>query len=281
MKMSKILIFAAVGDNCEALKWIGSNFIENNNFDIDVLVAHYGDQVAKLQLLAAPNIKVIQNKGTSKFEKFFNYVNDGSISLDEYDYFWIPDDDVRISSVAIQEFFSYCIDFDLQLAQPGCLGFAMGKQIVRRDARYLLRYTNYIDGMAPLFEKSALKRCIGTFERCASGRGIDHAWAALLGNPKDSIAIVDRVLMLHMKPSGKTYDRFSASIDEQYLSVKLKYESLVENYYSWEDKVVYKNVDSNWFNNHARWWNSVYDRLFEIYSIGLPRLVKHFLARMR
>lgn len=273
MSSSRVLIFIPVGDNCEALNWI-REIPKSDKFVYKIFLAYYGKEPNFQLNFHDPRITVIYDSAPSKFEKFRKYVETKLILVENFDLFWIADDDIRISQHDLSKFFNLFVKYELDLAQPGCLGFAMGKQIVRRDLNKILRYSNYVDGMAPLFSKSALAKCLNTFENSQSGRGIDHVWAALLENPKNKIAIIDSSLMIHMKPSGKFYSRFSSTADRQIEDAKNKYLDLVEHFYGWEEKIIFSSISSK----RTKIFNSyfpLYNRFVEVLNLGVSTLVRH------
>jgi hypothetical protein len=276
--LKKILIFVPVSDNCEALSWIKS-FPKHPELDCSIILIHYGENSGFHNEFKDPRIRVIRDKSPSKFEKFKKYVDSKTICVEDYDAFWIADDDIRIKQIDLLKFFDVFFQHNLEIAQPGCLGYAMGKQIVRRDSRYTLRYSNYVDGMAPMFSRHALRKCLHTFEGSESGRGIDHVWAALLGNPLDKIAVIDESLMVHMKPSGKYYARFENSIQEQYGRIKQRYKTEVEKYYPWEGLVVYSSILNASPSPKNKLCREINNRLVEISQIGIYNLGKHLFSR--
>ena len=280
MVSTRVLIFVPVGDNCEALSWL-KNFPKRSDLNFSILLVYYGSNLNFHESFSDPRVSIINDTSPSKFEKFKKYIDAGTITLEDYDLIWLPDDDIRIDEVNILKFFDTVLEHNLEIAQPGCLGFAMGKQIVRRDLRYALRYSNYVDGMAPLFTQSALNKCLLTFQNCESGRGIDHVWAAMLGNPLDKIAIIDSSLMIHMKPSGINYSRFSNSIQEQYERVKTLYGPIVEMHYSWEDLVVHNSIIGLSRNRKINALNNIQNKLVEIQNIGISKLSRHFIFRFK
>jgi len=280
MAPTKVLIFVAIGDNCEAKSWL-ENFPDKPDYETKIILVYYGKNRLFKNTFTDTRINIIEDASPSKFEKFLKYVEKGVIEISDFDLIWIVDDDIRISNKNILNFFNSFLKYDLEIAQPGCLGFAMGKQIVRRDSRFILRYSNYVDGIAPIFSRSALLKCIQTFRDCKSGRGIDHVWAALLGNPKNKIAIIDSSVMYHMKPSGMDYSRFDNSISEQYNNVKNRYITILEPHYSWGEKIIHDSIAILTWKQKFRYFNKIVDKFLEVYQVGLRKLIPYFLTRLR
>ena len=279
MVKDKVLIFIPVGDNCEALSWIES-LLNIESCEINYLLVYYGEDEKFHKRFKNSKIKIIYDQGPSKFEKFLKYVNSGDIMIQNHELFWIVDDDVRISIESAIEFFNSFKRNNLEIAQPGCLGFAMGKQLVRRNLRYEMRFTNYVDGMAPIFSKNALEICLQTFEDCQSGRGIDHVWAALLGNPKDKIAVIDSALMIHMNPSGSNYTRFERTIDEQYRKIQNRYLLQVIEHYEFEKRIIHNSIPSHQ-NKLIGLFNPLFNRLIEIQNIGVLKLGRYKVLKIK
>jgi hypothetical protein len=72
----------------------------------------------------------------------------------------------------------------------------------------ILRYTNFVEVLAPLFSLEALLKVYQTFDLNYSGWGYDYLWPYLLGYPQDKIAIIDNIIMTHTRPVGSNYSRF-------------------------------------------------------------------------
>lgn len=279
MSQVKILVFIPVGDTCEANAWI-PKLLNDESYRINFLLIYYGDDTKFRERFVSDRVKIIHDKSPSKFEKFYKYVTSGEIEIDKYDLFWIADDDIRISVESALNLFENFCAYNLEIAQPGCLGFAMGKQLVRRNQKYKIRFTNYVDGMAPLFGKKALTLCLKTFQNCQSGRGVDHVWAALLGNPANKIAIIDNSLMYHMNPSGSNYSRFEKSIDEQYEKIKDVYLDQINHFYEWDQRIVHNSIRSDQATFMSI-FNPLINKFCELREIGIIRISSFIFVKVK
>ncbi|WP_205174097.1 glycosyltransferase [Bacillus pakistanensis] len=132
----------------------------------------------------------------------------------EYDAIWIPDDDILINSEEIMNFFNIIKSYDLLLAQPSLThdSYIGHWKITEHQNGNILRYTNYVEIMAPGFSKLGFKTCIETFQESHSGFGLDFTWPRIMGLPKNKIAVIDEVLMKHTRPS-KTGDLYPQLIE--------------------------------------------------------------------
>lgn len=132
-----------------------------------------------------------------------------------YDYVWFPDDDLLADWQTINRMFELCRAYGLALAQPSLApGSFVNHQITRRaEAGAVLRFTSFVEIMAPVFSQAALRRAAATFALNPSGYGLDHLWQAIIDAPPTAFAILDAVSVVHTRPIGASYDRRRAAQD--------------------------------------------------------------------
>jgi hypothetical protein len=85
----------------------------------------------------------------------------------------------------------------------------------KQKTDFLLRFVTMVELMAPIFSNQALRSCIHTFDLNQSSYGIDYAWTKLVEGPLTKIAVIDRVAVMHTRPTGNNYD-LKEAIDEGY-----------------------------------------------------------------
>jgi hypothetical protein len=128
-----------------------------------------------------------------------------------YDHVWMPDDDLMAGWADINLMFALCAEYDLMLAQPSlAMDCFINHPITQRDPRMLMRFTSFVEIMAPVFSHAALRRCAPTFSESRSGYGLDHVWPRLIGAPPNKIAIIDAMSVSHTRPVGATYEMAGA-----------------------------------------------------------------------
>jgi len=133
-----------------------------------------------------------------------------------YDYVWFPDDDLLTDWQTINRMFELCRAYGLALAQPSLApGSCINHPITRRTGGggAGLRFTSFVEIMAPIFSQPALRRLAGSFALNPSGYGLDHLWPAIIDEPPTAIAILDAVSVLHTRPIGASYDQARAMQD--------------------------------------------------------------------
>lgn len=123
-------------------------------------------------------------------------------SIDDYDYIWLPDDDLATDTTTINELFEYAARYRLSLSQPALTEDSYyTHEITLVDRRFELRYTNFVEIMAPCFRREFLLRCLPTFDGTRTGWGLDFHWPRFAADTS-SIAIVDAVTVRHTRPVG-------------------------------------------------------------------------------
>ncbi len=133
----------------------------------------------------------------------------------KYDYIFMPDPDIFITTKQINNLFAIMKHYDLWLAQPSMLPYNFSHpETVHQDNSYL-RYTNYCEVMMPCFSKYALNICLESFMENQSSWGMDILWNELLGKPEDKIAIIDEITAYHTKEidleNGEFYKKINSN----------------------------------------------------------------------
>uniref|UniRef100_A0A1D2ABT4 Hexosyltransferase n=1 Tax=Auxenochlorella protothecoides TaxID=3075 RepID=A0A1D2ABT4_AUXPR len=118
-----------------------------------------------------------------------------------YKFVMIPDDDVLMSTHVINLAFHVAHRFSLSMAQPSVCRHKDSYSYwhnVYQNTSNALRYTAFVENMAPMFSMDTLERhVLPTLENASIGWGIDFLWPLLLEYPRRGIGIVDAVCMSH------------------------------------------------------------------------------------
>ena len=120
---------------------------------------------------------------------------------ERYEYIWMPDDDLALGTVGrINEFFSIARKYRLNLCQPALEDLNVEHRLLVRRPGLVLRFTNFVEIMAPLLHKDALHHLMPTLDtdEIKSAWGLDFVWPFLL-NFK-AVAVVDQTPMTHTRP---------------------------------------------------------------------------------
>lgn len=147
------------------------------------------------------DIGAIPWKGGRASERIKWLFDSGTVRAEDYDYFWFPCDDVGGLSVSdVDRLFTLAHEHDLQLCQPSLAAdsVAIGWGITINVPGSVVRRTNFVESMAPLFSAAAWKTCFPMITENLSGYGLDFVWAKLLDYK--GLGIVDAVVAKHMQP---------------------------------------------------------------------------------
>lgn len=127
----------------------------------------------------------------------------------KYEYFFFPDDDIRMTSRDINKLFSFAKAQRITVCQPSLYPKNYFWQITKNSPDTKFRYVSLVEIMCPVFSREALKKCLPSFVESNSGWGLEVAWYRLLGSKKDMFIIYDLIIAIHegiLGASSKLYD---------------------------------------------------------------------------
>jgi hypothetical protein len=218
--MRKNLVIVRAGDQSLHPSWLEGP--EERNWDL--LVSYYGDDP---HLFRKEDVLRIDAKGL-KWPALYDLIRDRADDLINYEYIWLPDDDLACDKAGINRLFVLCHKYDLELAQPSLSINSYATHLITlRNRSFILRYTNFVEIMAPCFSSSFLNRCHSSFSETFSGHGLDYLWPTWVSDIT-KIAIIDNVIIRHTRPiGGPSYGLLAqhgvTAYDER-LALLLKYE---------------------------------------------------------
>ncbi len=140
----------------------------------------------------------VQRKDT-KFRNFYHYAHRYPAHLEQYDYVWIVDDDMFMSTDDINEMFYLMEEYNIDLGTPSFDVDGMHYvDILVNDPNYILRYSNYIECAAHIFSRDALKKVKHTFADTLSGNCWDNYISQMIHRrSKNNLAVFDKVKAYH------------------------------------------------------------------------------------
>ncbi|MET7773170.1 hypothetical protein [Nocardia sp. NPDC005366] len=165
----------------------------------DLVVSYFGDDPHRFR---GDDVTRLDRKGPKWPALHHVLTVDLAEVIDNYDYVWLPDDDLSTDTATINELFEYSARYRLSLAQPALTEDSyFTHEITLVDRRFELRYTNFVEIMAPCFSREFLTRCLPTFDRTQTGWGLDFHWPRFAPDTS-AIAIIDAVTVRHTRPVG-------------------------------------------------------------------------------
>lgn len=106
--MSKFLAVIRCGDNSLHKNWV------NDNAQFDVILSYFGENIP----YSLDNIKYVHHFKGSKWEGLYDLFHNHPELWADYDYIWLPDDDLDSTVENINLFFELMQKYRFDLCQP-------------------------------------------------------------------------------------------------------------------------------------------------------------------
>jgi hypothetical protein len=125
----------------------------------------------------------------------------------DYDYIWLPDDDIYADQRTISAMFDLARRLGLHLFTPALHEssyYTHYSQMANR--RFFARRVGFVEIIVPGFSRTALERFLPTLDLGTTGWGwgLDSVWPKML-DYRD-IGVIDAVTVLHTRPVGRMRD---------------------------------------------------------------------------
>jgi len=193
-------VFTSAGDNTTFdTLWI------NDNIQYDIYVIYYGDNEDTFNQYKA-KVKFIEKRKASKFQNFKYFYDTYPDIINQYDRFFILDDDIIFSVEDITNMFKLSRKYNLDICGPsfsksGCISHA----ITKHKPDTILTYTNFVEVNTPLFSKNALDKLMAILDYSLIGWGIDFLFIWCNGIDKErSYAIIHSIQCVNPHTCDKT-----------------------------------------------------------------------------
>ncbi|GBQ34998.1 hypothetical protein AA13594_3007 [Gluconacetobacter azotocaptans DSM 13594] len=191
--------------NSKSLHYFWPKYISEEDRNWDLCISWYGSEVPE-EIEGCEYF--VHQKKERKFGAIFNLFSQ-KYSLLDYENFWFPDDDLETSWRDINRLFNIFTRSRLDLAQPSLAvnsSSFINHQVTAQNKEYLLRYSNFVELMCPIFTRETLKLCLPAFNGTKSAFCLDHIWGGLGGRVPGRMAIIDDVAVSHTRPMAVNYD---------------------------------------------------------------------------
>lgn len=190
MKNCVILTTTSNGEGLEYYSF------ENKNFDLFVI--DYTSEIDSSPISSDHITKVFATQGGFKYHNIKLLIETHGL-LEKYDYIWLPDWDISISSSSLTRLFEIAHKYNLDLSQPSLDPDSYYSwSITLTNQESSVRITNFVEVMCPLFKTSFLKEVLWTFDLNYSSWGLDFLWSSLAEN--FNLGIIDSIVVKHERP---------------------------------------------------------------------------------
>jgi hypothetical protein len=154
-----------------------------------------------------------------------------------YEYVFFPDDDLAADVETFNRIFLLADHFGLHYAQPALThdSFMGAWGITMENRSFLLRYTNFVEVMAPVFSRAYLQLCAPSFIENISGYGLDLLWSSWIPSPW-KMGILDACPVKHTRPFRvgalyQTLREMGSNPDQELIDLILKWRLIKEEEY--------------------------------------------------
>lgn len=188
--LKKYCVISAIGINSLHREWLKGN----NDFDLHLII--YDSSYNRFY----NDTNYICYQNGQKYNLIYNYLQNHSEYLEKYEYFFLPDDDILIDGDNILELFESMKSNSLHIAQPALTNSYFTYEHTLKKKFTKLRYTNFVEMMAPCFSQVAIKQTLFTFNENPSGWGIEFHWPKIIGFTGNEMAVLDHIIAIHTRP---------------------------------------------------------------------------------
>jgi hypothetical protein len=125
----------------------------------------------------------------------------------EYDYIWLPDDDIGASQNVINDMFRVAAAMGFDLFAPALDSASYYAHFdMMQNTSFFGRWVGFVEIMVPGFSRSALERLLPTLDlsKTGWGLGLDSVWPKLLDY--SNIGVLDGITVTHTRPIGQRRD---------------------------------------------------------------------------
>lgn len=193
--MRRNLVIVRAGDTSLHPGWLEG--AEKRNWDL--VVSYFGRSP---DLYREPDTRRIDGAGP-KWPALYELLTSQPSLLDGYDYVWLPDDDLRTDKASINRMFMLMASFGLEVAQPTLTWDSyFGHVTTLQDKSCSVRFTNYVEVMAPCLSVHVLRQALPILNANISGWGLDFIWKRWVSSQESSIGMLDLVTVCHTRPVG-------------------------------------------------------------------------------
>jgi hypothetical protein len=188
--LMKTLIFSSVGDHPLATESLVNSTREQ---EFDLAIAFYGNKAADKRLISAA--RWFRQMRGGKFQNFAKFMADEPHALQQYDYVFIPDDDIRFDAKMLRRLIAATQHYNLNVSsfshcwsgKPSAI-----KQMMQADHQSGMMISNFVEMGFPLFKSDVINSFLAAFRPIAdqlTGWGTDFVFASSCWSPEKPFGI--------------------------------------------------------------------------------------------
>lgn len=198
MANRKYLVVLRCGDQSLHPNWV------SGPRGFDLAVSYFGGDAER----PFPEAAFVHRYKGGKWDGLADFFRSFPELLGQYDYFWLPDDDILTDAAAIDRLFAAVAAARLELAQPSLTPESyLSHLLTLTNPAFDYRLVNFVELMAPVLSPRLLAKVLPLFGCSRSGFGIDYVWQRFTAAPERDVAIIDSVAVTHTRAVGGALHR--------------------------------------------------------------------------
>lgn len=190
----RILIIVRAGRGSIHRSWIWTT---NGLADVAISVYDNSD-------FAADGARYLHRFVGGKLSGVMAFLEDYPAVIDEYDYFWLFEDDLVLPFDSLRRISALLARFPFALSAPGLsYDSFFSWPLSVANSRFLLRCTDFVEVMMPIMSRAFLRAAMPAFNDNFMSWGHEWLWRKLLNEQQAFAAILDSAPVAHTRPFGQ------------------------------------------------------------------------------
>ena len=198
--MKRFCVFTSAGDRHSIDGWLSPE----PRGTWDLITAYYGDDEREFERLRAASVYAFRNKA-AKFQNLRHALSLEPKLLDHYEFVWVCDDDIVMTSDQISKMFRTAEQFEFWVCQPAFSSLGkISHEFSRQQTPDGIRIVNFVEVTCPLFQRAKLAAFMDVYDGSLVGWGIDF-WYSNFFNARGNarFAVIDSVLVINRRDEDK------------------------------------------------------------------------------
>jgi hypothetical protein len=176
----------------------------------DIAISYFGLDESRI----FPEARYVHRKKAGKWDGIYDFFLANPETVNQYAYFWFPDDDLHLTGKDVDDLIAIGTEYQLDLLQPALnMHSYFTHFITLHHPQTKLRFTNFVEIMAPMVSNRLFQKILPTIADTRSGFGLDFLWAQMVADMRDDqmgCAIIDQIAIHHTRPVGSALKGFMA-----------------------------------------------------------------------
>lgn len=139
-----------------------------------------------------------------KFQGVADFLSKNPGVIDDYDYFWLFEDDLYLPRESLQNVLRFLEAFPASLVGPTTTYYSYYAHVIGiQNTNFVARAVDFVDLMAPIMSRNFIKEALPYFSSTFSAWGQEWLWRRLLVARGEFGFVLDCAPIVNTRPNGK------------------------------------------------------------------------------